>query len=57
MDFNAYLSIIFSAITSPNISSYFVAKQQGSLWIQGLRKKMIQAHSELCGGHFFPKTQ
>jgi hypothetical protein len=30
---------------SPNISSYFVAKQQRSLWIQGLRKKMIQAHN------------
>jgi hypothetical protein len=41
---------------SPNISSYFVAKQQRSLWIQGLRKKMIQAHSELCNWSFFPEN-
>jgi hypothetical protein len=82
----------------PNISAYFVAKQQRSLWIyssqldfrlgvekrapdvytgvqedasnednnaenssaksiQGLREKMIQTHSKLCGGHFLPKTQ
>jgi hypothetical protein len=42
--------------TSPNISSYFVAKQQRSLWIQGLREKMIQAHSELCNWSFFPEN-
>jgi hypothetical protein len=41
---------------NPTISSYFVAKQQRSLWIQGLRKKMIQAHSELCNWSFFPKN-
>jgi hypothetical protein len=50
------ITIFPSFIPSPNISSYFVAKQQRSLWIQGLRKKMIQAHSELCNWSFFPEN-
>jgi hypothetical protein len=46
----------FVQVPNPNISSYFVAKQQRSLWIQGLRKKMIQAHSERCNWSFFPEN-